>query len=51
MEDIIYLPGWWESEFVCHRRNDLDNFKWSFSSGGKCYAYGVSSSLKVHTLE
>ena len=35
MEDIVYFPGWWRSEFVCHRGDDLDDFKWSFSSGGK----------------
>ena len=35
MEDIMYFPGWQKSEFVCHRGNDLDDFKWSFSSGGK----------------
>ena len=35
MEDIMYFPCWQKSEFVCHRENDLDNFKWSFFSGGK----------------
>ena len=33
MEDIMYFPGWQELEFVRHRENNLDNFKWSFSSG------------------
>ena len=35
MEDIMYFLGWQESEFVHHRRNDLGDFKWSFSSGGE----------------
>ena len=35
MENIVYLPGQWESEFICHRGDDLSDFKWSFSSGGK----------------
>ena len=35
MEDIMYFPGWQKSEFVCHRGNDLGDFKWSFSSGGE----------------
>ena len=35
MEDIVYFPGWQESEFVCCKGDDLDDFKWSFSSGGK----------------
>ena len=28
----MYFPGWQELEFVCHRGNDLDDFKQSFSS-------------------
>ena len=35
MEDIVYFPGWQESEFVHYRGDDLDDFKWSFPSGGK----------------
>ena len=32
MENVMYFLGWGESKFVYHRRNDLDDFKWSFSS-------------------
>ena len=35
MENIMYFPGWWELEFICHRGDDLSDFKWSFSSGGE----------------
>ena len=35
MEEIMYFPCWWKLEFVRHRGNDLDDFKWSFSSGGE----------------
>ena len=31
----MYFPGQWESEFICHRGDDLGDFKWSFSSGSK----------------
>ena len=35
MENIVYFPGRWELELICHRGNDLSDFKWSFSLGGK----------------
>ena len=35
MENVVYFLGWQESEFVCHKENNLDNFKWSFSSGSE----------------
>ena len=35
MENIMYLPGWWKSEFICHRGDDWSDFKWSFFSGGE----------------
>ena len=35
MKNVMYFPGGQESEFVCHRGKDLNNFKWSLSSGSE----------------
>ena len=35
MENIVYCLGQWESEFICHRGDDLSDFKWFFSPEGE----------------
>ena len=35
MKDIVYFPHWWQPEYICHRRDDLSDFKWTFSSGSE----------------